>query len=59
MIIRHSGQQERIRNSLGKEGAEMRRLMVPAVLVLVAGLGSYAIFAQQPSGPAPRGMGRA
>ncbi len=37
----------------------MRRLMAPIVLVLVVGLGSYAIFAQQqPSGQAPRGMGR-
>ncbi len=37
----------------------MRRLMAPVVLVLVVGLGSYAIFAQQqPSGPGPRGMGR-
>ncbi len=37
----------------------MKRLMIPIVVVLVVGLGSYAIFAQQqPSGQAPRGMGR-
>lgn len=29
----------------------MKRLMMPAVLVLVVALGSYAIFAQQPSLP--------
>lgn len=29
----------------------MKRLMIPAVLVLVVALGSYAIFAQQPSMP--------
>ena len=31
----------------GKEGVKMRRLMIPVALVLVVGLGSYAIFAQQ------------
>ena len=36
----------------------MRRLIAPIVLVLVIGLGSYAIFAQQSPGQGPRGMGR-
>ena len=31
----------------GKEGVKMRRLMIPVALVLVVGLGSYVIFAQQ------------
>lgn len=36
----------------------MRRLIAPIVLVLAIGLGSYAIFAQQSPGQAPRGAGR-
>jgi len=36
----------------------MKRLMAPIVLILVLGLGSYAILAQQPSSQSPRGMGR-
>ncbi len=36
----------------------MRRLIAPIVLVLAIGLGSYAIFAQQSPGQAPKGAGR-
>lgn len=38
----------------------MKRLMIPVALVLVVGLGSYAIFAQQQQPPdqPQRGMGR-
>ncbi len=36
----------------------MKRWMASIVLLLVVGLGTYAIFAQPPSSPGARGMGR-
>ena len=35
----------------------MKRWIVPIALIAVVGMGSYAIFAQQPSNPPQKGMG--
>jgi hypothetical protein len=47
-------------DNVGKEGVMMKRSLVPIALVLVVGLGSYAIFGQQqqsPDQPQPGMMG--
>jgi hypothetical protein len=38
-------------DNVGKEGVTMKRSFVPVALVLVVGLGSYAIFGQQQQSP--------
>jgi hypothetical protein len=50
-------QRIRVFSIVGKEGAMMKRWTALIALALVVGLGSYAIFAQQPPGRGQRGMG--